>query len=66
MESVVQFDSCTEDGVCTRVLDTIKSRNLSNLLRIQDIMNVMDGRTYSLDEVQERIIRFYKKHVSLN
>ena len=53
MESVVQFDSCTEDGVCTTAFDTIKSRNLSNLLRIQDIMNVMDGRTYSLDEVQE-------------
>jgi hypothetical protein len=66
MESIVQFDTCIEDCVCENTYDSIKARNLSNLLRIQDVMNVMDGRIYTLDEVQERIIRFYNKAVNLS
>jgi len=41
----------------------IKSRNMSDLLRIQEVMNTMDGMTYSLDQVIERIIGFYGKYV---
>ena len=66
MESIVQFDTCAEDGVCENSCDSVKERNLSSLLRLQDVMNVMDGQVYTLDEVQDRIIRFYKKAINLN
>lgn len=56
----------TVEGECQE-MDTegfmIKSRNMSDLLRIQEVMNTMDGMTYSLDQVIERIIGFYGKYV---
>jgi hypothetical protein len=53
-------------GEC-REMDTrgfmLKSRNTSDLLRIQEVMNSMEGRAYTRDQVIERIIGFYGKFV---
>ena len=56
----------TVEGEC-REIDSegfmLKSRNTSDLLRIQEVMNAMDGNTFSLDQVIERIIGFYGRYV---
>ena len=44
----------------------LKSKNRSDLLKIQEIMSIMERRTYTLDQVLERVIGFYGKHVPLN
>ena len=53
-------------GEC-REIDTrgfmLKSRNTSDLLRIQEIISSMEGRAYTRDQVIERIIGFYGKFV---
>ncbi len=50
-----------------REIDTrgfmLKSRNISDLLRIQEVMNSVEGRACTLDQVIERIIGFYGKFV---
>ncbi len=66
MEAIA-LDYChTVDGEC-RDIDKekflLKSRNTSNLLRIQEIMSTMEGRTYTLDQVLERVLGFYGKYV---
>jgi hypothetical protein len=67
MESMAQFDTCVVvEGVCLSPQDLRKSRNLTNLFKIQDVMNLMEGKTYTLDEVLERIIRFHRKFVPFN
>ena len=56
----------TVDGVC-RDIDTdkflLKSKNMSDLAKIQEIMIAMEERTYTLDQVLERIIGFYGRFV---
>ncbi len=56
----------TVEGEC-REINTegflLKSRNTSDLLRIQEAMSSMEGRTYTLDQVIEIIIGFYGKYV---
>ena len=51
-----------------REIDTegfmLKSKNTSDLLRIQEVMSSMEGRAYTRDQVIERIIGFYGKFVS--
>ena len=67
METIAQYDQCTVvDGVCRSPQDMIKSSNISNLLKIQEVMNLMEGRTYTLDEALDRVIRFYSKFVPFN
>ena len=44
----------------------LKSKNRSDLLKIQEIMSIMEGRTYTLEQALERVIGFYGKHVLLN
>ena len=44
----------------------LKSKNTSDLLRVQEIMNTMEGRMYTLDQVLERVIGFYGEHVPFN
>jgi hypothetical protein len=41
----------------------LKSKNKSDLLRVQEVMNLREGRTYTLEQVLEKIIRFYGKFV---
>jgi len=56
----------TFEGECQELdteVFTLKARNMSDLLRIQEVINTMDGRTYSLDQVIERIIGFYGRYV---
>ena len=66
METASQNYCHTVEGEC-RDIDTegflLKSKNTSDLLRIQEVMNSLDGTTYSLDQVVERIIGFYGKFV---
>ena len=53
-------DECSEidtDGFM------LKSKNTSDLLGIQEVMSSMEGRTYTRDQVIERIIGFYGKFV---
>jgi hypothetical protein len=54
------------EGECSEI-DTegfmLKSKNTSDLLRIQDVMTAMEGRAYTRDQVIERIIGFYGKYV---
>jgi len=44
----------------------LESKNRSDLLKIQEIMSIMEGRTYTLEQALERVIGFYGKHVPLN
>ena len=44
----------------------LKSKNTFDLLKLQEIMSSMEGRTYTLEQVLERVIRLYGKHVPLN
>ena len=41
----------------------LKSKNISDLLRIQEVMNSMEGSTYTRDQVIERIFGYYGKFV---
>ena len=66
MESLQYSVPCTRvDGVCRSSLEIheLKASNNSSLLRIQEAMSVMDGKNYTLDEVQQRIIKFYTSHI---
>jgi hypothetical protein len=66
METIAPNYCVTVEGDC-REIETegfmLKSRNTSDLLRIQEIMSSMEGRTYTRDQVVERIIGFYGKFV---
>jgi len=42
------------------------SLDLAILLKLQEIMSTMEGRTYTLDQALERVIGFSGKHVPLN
>ncbi len=56
----------TVEGECRKINTEgfmLKSRNTSDLLQIQEAMSSMEGRTYTLDQVIERIIGFYGKYV---
>ncbi len=65
MEIPTQTYCHTVDGVC-KDIDTegflLKSKNMSDLLKIQEIMITMEGKTYTLDQVIERIIGFYGRY----
>ncbi|MHA2393486.1 MAG: hypothetical protein ACXAEX_16235 [Promethearchaeota archaeon] len=69
MEVLSSLDFCISvDGECKDIQISeyeMKMRNISNLLKIQDIMNLMEGKTFTLEMVLERIIWFYGKHISL-
>ena len=66
METAAQNYCHAVDGEC-REIDReeflLKSKNISDLLRIQDVMTAMEGRAYTRDQVIERIIGFYGKFV---
>jgi hypothetical protein len=66
METVTQTYCQTIDGEC-REIDIekflVKSKNMSDLAKIQEIMISMDDRTYTLDQVLERVIGFYGRYV---
>jgi hypothetical protein len=66
METVTQTYCQTIDGEC-REIDIekflVKSKNMSDLAKIQEIMIAMDDRTYTLDQVLERVIGFYGRYV---
>ena len=69
MESVTINYWYTVDNECRDIdLDRflLKSKNTSDLLRIQEIMSLMEGRPYTIDQVLERMIRFYGKFIALN
>jgi hypothetical protein len=66
METIAPNYCNTIEGDC-REIDTegfmLKSKNMSNLLRIQEVMSSMEDRVYTRDQVIERIIGFYGKYV---
>ncbi len=66
METIAPNYCNTVEGDC-REIETegflLKSKNTSDLLRIQEIMSSMEGRAYTRDQVVERIIGFYGKFV---
>jgi len=66
METIAPYYCYTVEGDC-REIETdgflLKSKNTSDLLRIQEVMRSMEGRAYTRDHVIERIIGFYGKFV---
>ena len=60
MESMLQKHCIKIDSECRDIelkKYELKSKNTSALFRIQEVMNLMEGKTYTLDQVLERIIR---------
>ena len=61
------IDYChTVEGECTDIDMEglmIKSKNRSDPIKIQEIMSVMEERTYTLEQALERVIGFYGKYV---
>lgn len=66
METLSHSYCYTVEGECVDI-DTekllLKSKNVSDLLRIQEVMSTMEGREYTLDQVMERVIGFYGRYV---
>ncbi len=66
METIAPNYCNTVEGDCREIEIEgflLKSRNTSDLLRIQEVMSSMEGRAYTRDQVIERIIGFYGKFV---
>jgi hypothetical protein len=70
METVSYPTQCvTIEGECVDVdlaKFKLKSNNISNLVKIQEAMNAMEEKTYTLDQVLKRVIGFYGKFVPFN
>lgn len=69
MKTIAQDYCHPVDGECVDIdMEgfALKSKNTSDLLRIQEIMNTMEGRMYTLDQVLERVIGFYGEHAPFN
>lgn len=69
MESLSIIDPCTRvEGVCRSSVDMLelKASNTSRLLKIQEAMRVIDGKNYTLDEAQQRVIKFYIDRVHVD
>ena len=66
LETTTQTYCHAVNGVC-RDIDSekflLKSNNMSDLLKIQEIMTLMEERPYTINQVLERIIRFYGRYV---
>ena len=68
-ESVASLDDSTVvDGFCRNIQTDLelRSRNTSSLLRIQEMMNSMEGEVLTLDEVLERVLGFFRRFVPFN
>lgn len=66
METIAPNYCNTVEGECREINPggfMLKSKNTSDLLRIQEIMSSMEGRAFTRDQVIERIIGFYGKYV---
>jgi len=48
------------------VNEKISEDNLRKLESIQDVINVEEGETVSLDEALSRVLRFYERFVPYN
>ena len=61
------LDYChTVDGVYRKIDQDkflLKSKNMSDLHKIQEIMIAMEEKTYTIEQVLERIIEFYGRYV---
>jgi len=61
------LDYChTGEGECTDIDMEgfmLKSKNMSDLIKILEIMSAMEERTYTLEQALERVIWFYGKYV---
>ena len=66
METVT-VDYChTVDGVYRKIDQDnfrLKSKNMTAIHKIQEIMIAMEEKTYTIEQVLERIIGFYGRYV---
>ncbi len=54
------------DGECRKIDQDkilLKSKNMSDIHKIQEIMIAMEEKTYTIEQVLERIIGFYGRFV---
>lgn len=68
MEPLSISDPCTRvEGVCRSALEVreLKASNNLSLLKIQEAMIFIDRKNYILDEVQQKIIKFYTIYVTV-
>ena len=69
-EENATLDYChAVDGECRKIDQDkilLKSKNMSDLHKIQEIMIAMEEKTYTIEQVLERIIGFYGRFVAFS